>query len=191
MAAGDEAELVHMIATAAGHDDGPTALRYPRGEGMGVEMPERGQALPIGKGRILREGSDVAILSFGAHLSEAMAAATILEAEGISATVADARFAKPLDTALVDQLHRHHRCLITVEQGSTGGFGAMVLHHLAMSGQLDRGGAVRTMTLPDRFIDQASPAQMYGWAGLAATDIAALVRATVLPARSGEVVNLR
>ena len=191
MAAGDEAELMHMIATSAGHDDGPIALRYPRGEGMGVAMPERGQALSIGKGRVLREGSDVALLSFGAHLSEALAAATILEAEGLSVTVADARFAKPLDTALVDQLYHHHRCLVTLEQGSTGGFGALVLHHLAASGALDRRGAVRTMTLPDRFIDQASPAQMYAWAGLAAGDIAATVRTTVLPARTGEVVSLR
>ena len=185
------------MSTAAAHDDGPIALRYPRGEGMGVAMPERGTALPIGKGRVLREGTDVALLSFGAHLSEALAAATILEAEGLSVTVADARFAKPLDTALVTQLHRHHRCLITLEQGSTGGFGAMVLHHLAMSGSLDRGAPVRTMTLPDRFIDQASPAQMYAWAGLAAADIAAMVRTAILPARSGGsarsggVVNLR
>jgi 1-deoxy-D-xylulose-5-phosphate synthase len=191
MAAGDEAELVHMIATAAQHDDGPLALRYPRGEGMGLAMPERGQPLKIGKGRILREGTDLALLSFGAHLSEVLAAATILEAEGISVTVADARFAKPLDTDLIDQLHRHHRSLITVEQGSTGGFGALVLHHLAMSGQLDRGGAVRTMTLPDRFIDQASPSQMYSWAGLAAGDIAAMARGTLIPSRSAAIVNLR
>lgn len=176
MAAGDEAELVHMIATAAAHDEGPIALRYPRGEGMGVAMPERGTPLPAGRGRILREGTDAAILSFGAHLSEALAAATILQAEGISVTVADARFAKPLDTDLIDQLHHHHRALITVEQGSTGGFGAMVLHHLAQAGLLEKGRAIRTLTLPDRFIDQASPAQMYGWAGLAATDIATALR---------------
>ncbi|MES2336162.1 MAG: 1-deoxy-D-xylulose-5-phosphate synthase [Pseudomonadota bacterium] len=191
MAAGDEAELVHMMTTAAGHDDGPIALRYPRGEGMGVPMPDRGRALAIGKGRVLRDGSDVALLSFGAHLGEALAAATILEAEGLSVTVADARFAKPLDTALIDQLYRHHRCLVTLEQGSTGGFGALVLHHLAASGALDRRGAVRTMTLPDRFIDQASPNQMYAWAGLAAGDIATTVRTMVLPARPGEVVSLR
>ncbi|MFN4202435.1 MAG: 1-deoxy-D-xylulose-5-phosphate synthase [Tabrizicola sp.] len=191
MAAGDEAELVHMIATAAAHDEGPVALRYPRGEGIGVPMPDRGEVLPIGKGRILREGSDVALLSFGAHLSEALAAATMLEAEGISVTVADARFAKPLDAALIDRLHRHHRALVTVEQGSTGGFGALVLHHLAATGALDRRGAVRTMTLPDRFIDQASPAQMYAWAGLAASDIAATVRTVILPTRSMGVVKLR
>ena len=191
MAAGDEADLVHMIATAAVHDHGPIALRYPRGEGMGVAMPDRGVPLEIGKGRVLREGTDVAILSFGAQLSEALAAATILEAEGISDTVADARFAKPLDVALIDRLYREHRCLITVEQGSTGGFGAMVLHHLAMSGQLDRGAPVRTMTLPDRFIDQASPTQMYAWAGLAAADIAAMVRSAVAPALGAQVVRLR
>ena len=191
MAAGDEAELVHMIATAAQHDDGPIALRYPRGEGMGVAMPERGHVLEIGKGRILREGNDIALLSFGAHLSEVLAAATILEAEGIHATVADARFAKPLDHVLIDQLYRQHRALVTVEQGSTGGFGALVLHHLAATGALDRRGAVRTMTLPDRFIDQASPTQMYAWAGLAAADIAAMARRVVLPAQSAGVVNLR
>ena len=120
-----------------------------------------------------------------------VAAASILEAEGISVSVADARFAKPLDTALIDRLYRQHRCLITLEQGSTGGFGAMVLHHLAMTGQLDRGAPVRTMTLPDRFIDQASPAQMYAWAGLAADDIALLARNTLVPARKVEIVNFR
>ncbi|HEY6919050.1 MAG TPA: transketolase C-terminal domain-containing protein, partial [Tabrizicola sp.] len=132
-----------------------------------------------------------ALLSFGAHLSEALAAATILEAEGLSVTVADARFAKPLDIDLVDRLHREHRALITIEQGSTGGFGAMVLHHLAMTGQLDRGGAIRTMTLPDRFIDQASPAKMYAWAGLAASDIATMAKSALVPARSTSVVRLR
>ena len=154
-------------------------------------MPERGEALAIGRGRILREGSDVALLSFGAQLSEALAAATILEAEGISATVADARFAKPLDTALIQQLHRHHRCLITLEQGSTGGFGALVLHHLAQAGMLEAGRATRTMTLPDRFIDQASPLQMYAWAGLAADDIARTAREALVPPRAARIVNLR
>ena len=173
MAAGDEAELVHMTATAAAHDDGPIAFRYPRGEGIGVEMPERGRPLEIGRGRILREGTSVALLSFGAHLSECLAAAEDLEARGISTTVADARFAKPLDTDLIAQLTAHHAALITVEQGSRGGFGAMVLHHLAETGRLDRGLAIRTMTLPDRFIDQASPAAMYAQAGLTAADIAA------------------
>ncbi|MGY6412446.1 MAG: 1-deoxy-D-xylulose-5-phosphate synthase [Alkalilacustris sp.] len=173
MGAGDEAELVHMVATAAAYDEGPIAFRYPRGEGIGVEMPERGRVLEIGKGRVVREGTGVAILSFGAHLGECLAAAEALEARGVSATVADARFAKPLDTDLIAQLLAHHGALITVEQGAEGGFGAQVLHWLARTGRLDRGVAIRTMTLPDRFIDQASPAAMYAQAGLTAADIAA------------------
>ncbi|MGI1662260.1 1-deoxy-D-xylulose-5-phosphate synthase [Palleronia sp. KMU-117] len=172
MAAADEAELMHMVATAAAHDEGPISFRYPRGDGVGVEMPERGRALPIGKGRVLREGTSVAILSFGAHLAESLAAAEALDARGISATVADARFAKPLDTDLVAQLARHHEVFLTVEQGATGGFGAQVLHHMAGAGLLDRGLKVRTMTLPDRFIDHAGPADMYADAGLTAADIA-------------------
>jgi 1-deoxy-D-xylulose-5-phosphate synthase len=125
MAAGDEAELVHMVATAAVYDAGPPiSFRYPRGEGVGVQMPERGQVLPIGRGRVVREGTDVALLSFGAHLAECLLAAEALEAQGVSVTVADARFAKPLDTGLIDQLARHHGALITVEQGAGGGFGA-------------------------------------------------------------------
>jgi len=176
MAAGDEADLVHMVATAVAHDGGPIAFRYPRGEGMGLDLPERGVALPLGKGRVLREGTDAAILSYGAHLSEALAAAEALAGEGISVTVADARFAKPLDTGLIDQLVAHHAALVTIETGATGGFGALVLHHLANSGGLERGRAIRTMTLPDRFIDHASPAQMYEWAGLSAKDIVRTVR---------------
>jgi 1-deoxy-D-xylulose-5-phosphate synthase len=183
MACGDEADLCHMIATAAAHDSGPIAFRYPRGEGIGVEMPERGTPLAIGKGRVLREGADVALLSFGAHLAEALKAADLLEEAGISATIADARFAKPLDTDLIDRLLDGHGALITVEQGSTGGFGALVLHYLAASGQLEKGRAIRTMVLPDRFIDQASPAQMYEWAGLTAADIA--VTATAALRREG------
>ncbi len=173
MAAGDEAELMHMVATAAAHDDGPIAFRYPRGEGVGVDLPERGRVLEIGKGRVVAEGERVALLSFGAHLAEVQLAAEALEARGIGCTIADARFAKPLDHDLIDQLARHHEALITVEQGSVGGFGAMVLHHLANSGGLDRGLAVRTVTLPDRFIEQASPAAMYEDAGMTAEDIAA------------------
>jgi 1-deoxy-D-xylulose-5-phosphate synthase len=173
MAAGDEAELVHMVATAAAYDEGPIAFRYPRGEGVGVEMPERGSVLEIGKGRVVREGSHVALLSFGAHLAECLKAAEDLAAMGVTATVADARFSKPLDTDLIDRLAREHAALITVEQGATGGFGAHVLHHLANTGGLDRGLAVRTMTLPDRFIDQASPGDMYADAGLSVGDIAA------------------
>ncbi|WP_116132304.1 1-deoxy-D-xylulose-5-phosphate synthase [Tropicimonas sp. IMCC34043] len=179
MAAADEAELVHMVATAAAHDAGPIAFRYPRGAGVGVALPEDGEILEIGRGRVVREGSDVAFLSFGAHLQECLAAAELLEAEGISATVADARFAKPLDTALIGQLARNHRALLTVEQGARGGFGAQVLHHLAETGGLDGNLRVRTLTLPDRFIDHASPAQMYADAGLTAADIAASARLCV------------
>ncbi len=172
MACADEAELVHMMATAAAHDSGPIALRYPRGEGTGVEMPEMGDVLEIGKGRVLQDGSDVAILSFGAHLAEATDAARALEARGLSVTIADARFAKPLDTDLIDTLADTHRALITVEQGAVLGFGGLVLHHLAETARLDGRCAVRTLHLPDRFIDQASPADMYADAGLTADDIA-------------------
>jgi len=172
MAAADEAELVHMMATMAAHDSGPIALRYPRGEGVGCDMPEQGEVLPIGKGRIVKQGDRVALLSFGAHLNETLAAAEELDARGLSTTVADARFAKPLDTDLIAQLVETHDALITVEQGCEGGFGAMVLHWLAKTGRLDGGVAIRTMTLPDRFIDQASPADMYADAGLTARDIA-------------------
>ncbi len=171
MAAADEAELVHMVATAAAHDTGPISFRYPRGAGVGVEMPERGEVLEIGKGRVVREGNDLAILSFGAHLAEALVAAEKLGGEGIGVTVADARFAKPLDTELIERLARDHAGLITLEQGAEGGFGSAVLHHLARSGLLDRGLAIRPMTLPDRFIHQASPAEMYADAGLTVEDI--------------------
>jgi 1-deoxy-D-xylulose-5-phosphate synthase len=189
MAAGDEAELVHMVATAAAHDDGPIAFRYPRGEGSGVEMPERGRVLEIGRGRVLREGTDAAILCFGAHLPECLRAAEALEAEGVSVTVADARFAKPLDTALIAQLAQHHGTLVTVEQGAVGGFGAQVLHHMANAGLLDGRVRVRTMTLPDRFIDHASPGAMYADAGLTADDIARVVRQTA--ATGAQVTRLR
>ena len=190
MAAGDEADLCHMIATAAVHDSGPIAFRYPRGEGIGVDMPERGQPLPIGKGRVLREGKDVALLSFGAHLGECLKAADLLADCGLSATVADARFAKPLDTDLVDRLLDNHAALITIEQGSTGGFGALVLHYLASSGQLEKGRAIRTLTLPDQFIDQASPGQMYDWAGLTAEHIVTAVQMALHPKATGRVVRL-
>ncbi|MDT8857873.1 1-deoxy-D-xylulose-5-phosphate synthase [Paracoccaceae bacterium Fryx2] len=172
MAAADEAELVHMVATAAGHDEGPIAFRYPRGEGVGLELPPHGVPLQIGRGRVLQEGADIAILSFGAHLSECRIAVALLEAEGLSVTLVDARFAKPLDTDLIDQLARHHAAVLTVEQGAAGGFGAQVLQYLANAGGLDRGVALRTLTLPDRFIEQASPAAMYEDAGLTARDIA-------------------
>ena len=173
MAASDEAELARMVVTAAEYDDGPIAFRYPRGEGTGAALDSSPEAIEIGKGRVVREGDDVAILSFGAHLPECLAAADDLAARGISVTVADARFAKPLDRPLIHHLARHHKALITVEQGSVGGFGAMVLHDLANQGGLDRGLAVRTMTLPDRFIDHAAPQAMYEDAGLTRIDIAA------------------
>ncbi len=184
MAAGDEAELVHMVATAAAYDEGPISFRYPRGSGTGVVLPERGSILEIGKGRIITEGSDVAILSFGAHLSEAEQAVRLLEQQGVSVTLADARFAKPLDTDLIRQLARNHEALITIEQGSVGGFGAMVLHHLAATGQLDRGLKIRTMTLPDVYIDQASPSEMYTAAGLTAQDIERTALNLVRPAHN-------
>jgi 1-deoxy-D-xylulose-5-phosphate synthase len=171
MAPGDEAELVHMVATAAEYDEGPISFRFPRGEGAGVQMPELGRPLEIGRGRVVRQGADLAILSFGAHLNECHAAADLLAAQGISVTIADARFAKPLDTNLVTQLVRHHAAVITVEQGAAGGFGAQVLAYLANSGGLDHGVRLRTLTLPDRFIEQASPAAMYADAGLDAAQI--------------------
>ncbi|MCC6001086.1 MAG: 1-deoxy-D-xylulose-5-phosphate synthase [Pararhodobacter sp.] len=173
MAAADEADLQRMVATAAAHDDGPIAFRYPRGEGVGIDMPAYGETIEIGKGRVITEGSHVAFLSFGAHLKETLAAAEMLARRGITATVADARFAKPLDTGLIEQLARHHKALITIEQGAQGGFGAMVLHHLANTGGLDQGLTVRTITLPDRFIDQDSPERMYAAASMTAEDIAA------------------
>lgn len=176
MAAADEAELVHMVTTAAAYDEGPSSFRYPRGSGTGVLLPEVGDVLQIGKGRIVAEGSDVAFLSFGAHLSEVQAAARLLEQDGLSATIADARFAKPLDMELIRQLARHHRALICVEQGAQGGFGAMVLHALAAEGAFDTGLSIRTLTLPDRFIDQASPDEMYLDAELTRQDIAKAAR---------------
>ena len=171
MAAADEAELMHMVATAIAHDDGPIAFRYPRGEGVGVDLPETGEVLEIGKGRIVRDGEHVALLSLGAHLKECLEAAEALAEIGINATVADARFAKPLDIDLIDTLARTHRALITVEEGASGGFGSHVLQHLANSGLLDGGLAVRSMTLPDQYIDHASPADMYADAGLSSQDI--------------------
>ncbi len=171
MAAADEAELKHMVATAVAIDDRPSAFRYPRGDGVGVEIPDVGMPLEIGKGRILREGSVVAILSLGTRLQESFKAADQLAAMGLSATVADARFAKPLDLDLVHQLARHHEVLVTVEEGSVGGFGAFVLHELSASGLLDRGLKVRTMVLPDVFLDHDKPERMYERAGLDAAGI--------------------
>ncbi len=175
MAAADEAELMHMVATAAAIDDGPSAFRYPRGEGAGLVLPKRGTQLPIGKGRVVREGSAVALLSFGARLSECLEASEQLAGFGLPTTVADARFAKPLDMDLLRQLARNHEVLITVEEGSSGGFGAQVLQALAREGLLDRGLKVRTLNLPDRFIEQNKPAAMYAEAGLDAAGIVATV----------------
>ena len=182
MAPGDEAELVHMVATAAEYDEGPISFRYPRGEGVGTQMPERGTPIEIGRGRVVREGAHVALMSFGAHLHECLLAAESLAAEGLTVTVADARFAKPLDHDLIAQLARHHEAIITVEQGAGGGFGAQVLEYMANSGGLDHGLKLRTLTLPDRFIDHASPAAMYADAGLDAAHIIRAVRAVRSPA---------
>ncbi|MEM1284655.1 MAG: 1-deoxy-D-xylulose-5-phosphate synthase [Pseudomonadota bacterium] len=175
MAAGDEADLVHMVRTAADYDEGPIAFRYPRGEGVGVDLPDRGDILEIGKGRIVREGSTVAILSLGSRLKDALKAADTLETEGLSTTVADARFAKPLDVELVQRLAREHEVLITVEEGSVGGFGSYVLHTLNDAALLDGRLKLATLTLPDRFIDQDSPAKMVAEAGLDAEGIVASV----------------
>ena len=173
MAASDEAELMHMVATARTIDDRPSAFRYPRGEGLGVALPAIGEPLALGKGRVLREGSTVAILNFGARLGECLKAADKLSAYGLSATIADARFAKPLDTDLVRRLAREHEVLLTIEEGSAGGFGAHVLHFLAWDGLLDKGLKIRNLVLPDRFIDQDSPERMYEIAGLEAKAIVA------------------
>jgi 1-deoxy-D-xylulose-5-phosphate synthase len=173
MAPSDELELMHMVATSAGIDDRPSAVRYPRGEGTGLALPERGTPIAIGKGRILREGSAVAILSLGTRLADSLRAADELAARGFSTTVADARFAKPFDVGMVEQLASHHAVLIIVEEGSIGGFGAAVLQHLALRGLLDQGVRVRSMTLPDRFIDHNVPAAQIIEAGLGAKDIVA------------------
>ena len=173
MAAGDEAELVHMVATQVAIDDRPSALRYPRGEGLGVEMPAEGKPLEIGQGRILREGSKIALLSFGTRLGECLKAADELAAYGLSTTVADARFAKPLDTNLLLRLAREHEVLITVEEGSIGGFSAQVFQALAEHGALDRGLKIRAMVLPDVFLDHDTPAAMYARSGLDAKGIVA------------------
>ncbi|MEM9267998.1 MAG: 1-deoxy-D-xylulose-5-phosphate synthase, partial [Pseudomonadota bacterium] len=175
MAAADEAELVHMVATAAAIDDRPSAFRFPRGEGVGVDMPERGQPLEIGKARIIEEGAGVAILSFGARLAEVRIAAEALRARGIVPTVVDARFAKPLDETLILKLAASHEALVTIEEGSVGGFGSHVSHFLAEQCVFDRGLKFRSMVLPDSFVDQDSPAKMYEHAQLSARHIEAKV----------------
>lgn len=171
MAAADEAELKHMVATAVAYNDGPIAFRYPRGEGRGVDMPERGEVLPIGKGRVLRSGGTVALLSFGTRLGEVLTACEALEAKGITPTVADARFAKPLDRDLILSLAAEHEALITIEEGAVGGFGSHVAQLLAEAAVFDRGLKYRSMVLSDVFIDQASPDAMYRMAGLDAAQI--------------------
>ncbi|MDE0388113.1 MAG: 1-deoxy-D-xylulose-5-phosphate synthase, partial [Rhodospirillales bacterium] len=171
MAAADEAELVHMVHTAAKLDDCPSAFRYPRGEGVGVPLPETPKMLEIGRGRIVREGTSIAIISLGARLQEALAAADELQTRGLSTTVADARFAKPLDEDLIRRLAREHEVVITVEEGSIGGFGAHVMQFLATAGYLDGGLKIRPMLLPDRFVAHGTPAGMYEDAGLTARDI--------------------
>jgi 1-deoxy-D-xylulose-5-phosphate synthase len=195
MAAADEAELVHMVATAHAHDTGPIALRYPRGEGVGVDLPERGEALAIGRGRVIRrpEGARVALVSLGTRLAEAVKAADVLEGLGIGVSVADARFAKPLDEALLLDLAGTHEVVVTLEEGSVGGFGAMVLHLLSARGVLDTGRVrVRTMTLPDAYQDHDAPDRMYAEAGLDAAAIVTLVQNTIpeRQVREGNVVSV-
>jgi 1-deoxy-D-xylulose-5-phosphate synthase len=175
MAPADEAELVHTVATAVAYDDGPIAFRYPRGEGVGVEMPQKGVPIPIGKGRMMREGSQIALLSFGTRLQEALKAAEELEAKGLSTSVADARFAKPLDEEMILRLARTHEVLITVEEGSVGGFGSMVLQLLSDRGMLDDGLKVRSLVLADEYTDHNKPDRMYADAGLDARGIVAKV----------------
>ena len=174
MAAGDEADLFNMVATCAAIDDAPSAVRYPRGDGIGVPLPERGVPLEIGRGRIMREGTKIALLSLGGRLTECMKAAQELGAYGLSTTVADARFAKPLDIDLINRLTREHEVMITVEEGAIGGFGSHVLHHLAMAGTLDHGLKIRTMVLPDVFLDHDAPQAQYDQAGLNARQIVAM-----------------
>jgi 1-deoxy-D-xylulose-5-phosphate synthase len=175
MAAADEADLMHMVATAASIDDLPSAIRYPRGEGRGVELPEKGEILEIGKGRIVKQGTKVAILSLGARLDEALKAAEELDAKGLSTTVADARFAKPIDEKLIRDLAASHDVLLTIEEGSIGGFGAHVMDYLADEGILDGSLKVRALKLPDVFQDHGNPADMYAEAGLDAPGIVASV----------------
>jgi 1-deoxy-D-xylulose-5-phosphate synthase len=190
MAPSDEAELVHMVSTAVAIDDRPSALRYPRGEGRGVPMPEEGKPLEIGKGRIVREGTKIALLCYGTRLGECLKAADELAAHGLSTTVADARFAKPLDVDLIMRLAREHEVLLTIEEGSIGGFGSFVMQSMAEHGVLDRGIKFRSLILPDMFIDQDSPNAMYAKAGLDAKGIVAKVFAALGQNVQGDVVKL-
>jgi 1-deoxy-D-xylulose-5-phosphate synthase len=185
MCPSDEAELVHMVATAAAYDDGPSALRYPRGEGVGCAIPDAGEVLAIGKGRLLREGNDIAILSLGTRLGAAIEAADRLDGDGISATIADARFAKPLDLALIDQLATNHKALLIVEEGSPGGFAAHVMTYLGNAGHLDGGLKARALCLPDVFIDHDSQQGQLAFAGLDCDGIYAAAR-KVIPKSSAK-----
>ncbi len=173
MAAADELELMHMVATCAAHNSGPIALRYPRGEGVGLELPARGTPLEVGKGRVVREGNKIALLSLGTRLAECLKAADDLAARGLSTTVADARFAKPLDADLINRLADNHEVLVTVEEGSSGGFGAAVLQYLAGVGRLDKGLKIRTLCMPDEFLEHMKPEDQLQHAGLTAPNIAA------------------
>ncbi len=179
MAPADEVELMHAVATAAAIDDGPSAFRYPRGEGWGMTLPARGEVLPIGRGRVLRQGERVAFLVLGPLLKEALAAAETLERQGVGVTVVDARFAKPLDTGLIERLARNHEVLFTIEEGNAGGFGAAVMHHLAWKGLLDGRLRVRPLTLPDRFIEHDTQTRQHAAAGLSGGQIAAAVLQTL------------
>ncbi|MFK0165699.1 1-deoxy-D-xylulose-5-phosphate synthase [Rhizobium sp. NPDC090279] len=186
MAAADEAELKHMVRTAAAYDLGPISFRYPRGEGVGIEMPERGQILEIGKGRVIKQGSKVALLSFGTRLADSLAAAEDLDAAGLSTTVADARFAKPLDHDLIRQLAAHHEILITIEEGSVGGFGSQVMQFLANQGLLDNGLKIRSLVMPDIWVEQAKPEAMNAMAGL---DRAGIVQTVFRALGHGRIVE--
>jgi 1-deoxy-D-xylulose-5-phosphate synthase len=170
---------MHAVATAAAIDDRPSAFRYPRAAGLGLQLPERGTALEVGRGRVLREGSRVALLALGPRLADALRAADELAQRGLPTTVADARFAKPLDCGLIDQLARHHQVLLTIEEASAGGFGAAVMHYMAWKGMLDSGVRVRPMTLPDRFIDHDTQARQLAEGRLTARNIVAVVLAAL------------
>ena len=177
MAAADEAELKHMVATQVAFDEHPTALRYPRGEGVGVDLPTHGQILEIGKGRVVREGGRICLLSYGTRLAQAQLAADQLDAQGFRTSVVDARFMKPLDEALILRLARQHEILLTLEEGAIGGFGSHVMHMLAENGRLESGMKCRSLLLPDSYIDQDKPDAMYDVAGLNAAQIIETVRA--------------
>ena len=189
MAPADEAELVHAVATATAHDSGPFAFRYPRGEGVGVDLPDRGDVLPIGKGRIIQRGCDVALLSLGSRLADARTAAARIERAGFSVTVADARFAKPIDFQLVRELAVRHRVLITIEEGSTGGFGSAVVQYLADSDLLDGRLKARSLRLPDTFLEHSSPQSMIAAAGLDSVAIARTALAALETESAGSGAN--